>query len=100
MSAMHQVSEKKLTALEANLGRMKNEQETLKRKLKVAADEKAKIQHELQRYQQQVKSLEQKTEQQQLVIKQKTHKVASASRRLRKQTQNQFDITNKQDRTE
>jgi hypothetical protein len=33
-----------LTALEANLGRMKNEQETLKRKLKVAADEKAKIQ--------------------------------------------------------
>ena len=34
----------RLAALETNLGRMKNEQETLKRKLKITADEKSKIQ--------------------------------------------------------
>ncbi|XP_062522363.1 kinesin-like protein KIF27 isoform X2 [Corticium candelabrum] len=96
MSAIQEVSEKKLLAVEANLGRMKNAQEALKHKLKKVAEEKLTIQRELERYQQQVSALEKKAEKQQLVLKEKTREAVSAGRRLRNQTLTQVDKSNRE----
>ena len=62
---------------------MRNQQETLQRKLKEESDRKAKREREMQKHLQKIKELESQTMQQQKLLKRKTEEVAVAQRRLR-----------------
>lgn len=76
-------SEKKVSELEAEVGRMKQHMEIAHARLKEEMDRKAKIERELIKDQQKIKELEVRSEQQQKIIKRKTEEVASAKRKLR-----------------
>ncbi|XP_059168452.1 kinesin-like protein KIF27 isoform X2 [Physella acuta] len=75
--------EKKIQDLELAIERMKQQQESLQKKLKEETDQKAKLEKEMQREVQRVKDLEIRDEQNQKVLKRKTEELASAKRRLR-----------------
>ncbi|CAL1543407.1 unnamed protein product [Lymnaea stagnalis] len=75
--------EKKIQDLELAIDRMKQQQETLQKKLKEEVDQKARLEKEMQREVQRVKDLEIRDEQTQKVLKRKTEELLSAKRRLR-----------------
>ncbi|XP_072045024.1 kinesin-like protein KIF27 isoform X2 [Amphiura filiformis] len=76
-------SEKKISELEAAVGRMKQHQELLQQRLKDEAERKAKLEREMQKDHQRIKELEIRNEHQQKILKRKTEEVASAKRKLR-----------------
>nr|KAG5694021.1 hypothetical protein BaRGS_002475 [Batillaria attramentaria] len=75
--------EKKIQDLELAVDRMKQQQETMQKKLKEEMEQKAKLEREMQRELQRVKELELRSEQQQKVLKRKTEEIAAVQRRLR-----------------
>ncbi|GFO31121.1 kinesin-like protein kif27, partial [Plakobranchus ocellatus] len=83
VASFAQQHEKKIGDLELAIDRMKQQQETLQKKLKEEMDQKVKMEREMVREVQRVKELELKDEQNQKVLKRKTEELASAKRRLR-----------------
>ncbi|RUS90634.1 hypothetical protein EGW08_001631 [Elysia chlorotica] len=83
VASFAQQHEKKIGDLELAIDRMKQQQETLQKKLKEESDQKVKLEREMVREVQRVKELEIKDEQNQKVLKRKTEELASAKRRLR-----------------
>ncbi|XP_077862276.1 kinesin-like protein KIF27 [Saccoglossus kowalevskii] len=76
-------SEKKVSDLEHNIEKMRQQQELLQRRLREEAERKTKLEREMQRDQQRMKELEIRNEQQQKILKRKTEEVAAAQRKLR-----------------
>ncbi|GFS19591.1 kinesin-like protein KIF27 [Elysia marginata] len=83
VASFAQQHEKKIGDLELAIERMKQQQETLQKKLKDESDQKVKLEREMVREVQRVKELEIRDEQNQKVLKRKTEELASAKRRLR-----------------
>ncbi|XP_035825943.1 kinesin-like protein KIF27 isoform X2 [Aplysia californica] len=75
--------EKKIQDLEIAIDRMKQQQETMHKKLRDESEQKSKLEREMQREVQKVKELEIRDEQTQKILKRKNEEIASAKRRLR-----------------
>ncbi|XP_071851636.1 kinesin-like protein KIF27 isoform X2 [Apostichopus japonicus] len=78
------MSEKRVSDLEAEVGRMKQHMEISQARLKTETERKSKVERELQKDHQKIKELEIRNEQQQKIIKRKTEEVALAKRKLRR----------------
>lgn len=76
-------SEKRIQELELTLGKMRQQQEILQKKLKEDSDKKLKLEKDLEREQQKIKELNARNEQQQKILKKKTEDLANAQRKLR-----------------
>lgn len=63
--------------------RMKNQQETVNKRLKEESEKKSRLERDLSKHVQRIKELEKQGEQQQKIIRRKTEQVANAQRRLR-----------------
>jgi chromosome segregation ATPase len=86
-------SEKKVTELELALGKLKQQNEALMKKIKDDQDKKLKLEKEYERGQQTLKDLEAKSEQQQKILKKKTEDLANAQRRLRSASNSNLNAT-------
>ncbi|KAK7099081.1 hypothetical protein V1264_003272 [Littorina saxatilis] len=75
--------EKKIHDLESAVDRMKQQQELLQKKLKEEAEQKSKLERDMQKEVQRVKELEIRSDHQQKVLKRKTEEIAAVQRRLR-----------------
>ena len=76
-------SDKKINELEIALGKMKQQNEMLQKKLKDDVEKKMKLEKDFEREQQKLKDLETRNEHQQKILKKKTEDLATAQRRLR-----------------
>ncbi|CAI9730583.1 KIF27 isoform X1 [Octopus vulgaris] len=76
-------NEKKIEDLKLSVLKMKQQHETLQRKLKEEHDKKSKIERVMQREKVRVKQLEQRNLQQQKILKRKNEEIAQAQRKLR-----------------
>ncbi|KAK3104146.1 hypothetical protein FSP39_024813, partial [Pinctada imbricata] len=74
---------KKISDLELQVDRMKQQQEGLQKRLKDESDKKGKLEKEMQKESQKVKELQKKNEQQQKMLKRKNEEIAAANRKLR-----------------
>ncbi|XP_031568166.1 kinesin-like protein KIF27 isoform X8 [Actinia tenebrosa] len=83
MTLFHQEKERKLKELESYMERMKNQQETVNKRLKEESEKKSRLERDMSKHLQRIKELEKQGEQQQKIIKRKTEQVANAQRRLR-----------------
>ena len=76
-------TEKRMSELEINLGKARQQIEQLQKRLKDESDRKAKLEKDLEREQQRGRELELRAEKQQTVLKKKSEDLVSAQRRLR-----------------
>ncbi|XP_064601119.1 kinesin-like protein KIF27 [Liolophura sinensis] len=76
-------NKKKIQELEVHVERMKQQQDSMQRKLKEETERKTKLERDMQKEQQRVKELELKNEQQQKMLKRKNAEIAAAQRKLR-----------------
>ena len=76
-------SDKKLGDMELQMGKLRQQVESLTKRLKEEGEKKLKIEKDLERDQQRVKELEIFKEKQQQILKKKTEDLLSAQRRLR-----------------
>ena len=83
IGALHEEREKKVSELEVQIDRMRNQQEQLQKKLKEEADRKIKMERDMQKQLQRIKEMEEQMSQQQKVLKRKTEEVVAAHRKLR-----------------
>lgn len=78
-----QQNEKKIQDLELNVDRMKQQQETLNKRLREETERKSKLERDMQKEVHRVKELQLKNEQQQKILKRKNEEIAAAQRKLR-----------------
>lgn len=76
-------TDKKVTDLELALGKIKQQNDMLQKKIKEDNERKLKLEKDFEKEQQKLKEMELRAEQQQKILKKKTEDLANAQRRLR-----------------
>jgi len=76
-------TDKKVTDLELALGKIKQQNDMLQKKIKEDNERKLKLEKDYEKEQQKLKEMELRAEQQQKILKKKTEDLANAQRRLR-----------------
>uniref|UniRef100_K1PAX1 Kinesin-like protein KIF27 n=1 Tax=Magallana gigas TaxID=29159 RepID=K1PAX1_MAGGI len=74
---------KKISDLEMQVDRMRQQQDQLQKRLRDESDKKGRLEKEMQKEAQKVKDLQKKNEQQQKLLKKKNEEIAAAQRKLR-----------------
>lgn len=74
---------KKISDLEMQVDRMRQQQDQLQKRLKDESDKKGRLEKEMQKEAQKVKDLQKKNEQQQKLLKKKNEEIAAAQKKLR-----------------
>ncbi|XP_048780280.1 kinesin-like protein KIF27 isoform X2 [Ostrea edulis] len=74
---------KKISDLEIQVDRMRQQQDQLQKRLKDESDKKGRLEKEMLKEAQKVKDLQKKNEQQQKLLKKKNEEIAAAQRKLR-----------------
>ena len=83
VNAFKDKGEKKLLDMEGNIERLRNQYESMSKKLKDESDLKIKLEQELARGVQKITELELKTQQQKKLLKRRTEDVVAAHKKLR-----------------
>lgn len=76
-------TEKRMSEIEINLSKARQQIEQLQKRLKDESDKKAKLEKDLEREQQRAREFELRAEKQQTVLKKKSEDLVTAQRRLR-----------------
>ncbi len=79
----NQNTDKKVAELELALSKLKQQNDSLNKKIKDDTDKKLKLEKDFEKEQQKLKDLEMRTDQQQRILKKKSEDLVTAQRRLR-----------------
>ena len=80
----NQNTDKKVAELELALSKLKQQNDSLTKKIKDDTDKKLKLEKDFEKEQQKLKDLEMRTDQQQRILKKKSEDLVTAQRRLRR----------------
>uniref|UniRef100_A0A670JST1 Kinesin family member 27 n=1 Tax=Podarcis muralis TaxID=64176 RepID=A0A670JST1_PODMU len=81
LASLSTQNEKRVTELEQNVSHMKNQQAQLQKRLQEESEKKKSLEAEIQQGQLQIKELQQKTEQQEKILKLKDEEIAAFKRK-------------------
>ncbi|XP_053263998.1 kinesin-like protein KIF27 isoform X3 [Podarcis raffonei] len=90
LASLSTQNEKRVTELEQNVSHMKNQQAQLQKRLQEESEKKKSLEAEIQRGQLQIKELQQKTEQQEKILKLKDEEIAAFKRKNSSETTQQL----------
>ena len=79
----NQNTDKKVAELDLALSKLKQQNDSLNKKIKDDMDKKLKLEKDFEKEQQKLKDLEMRTDQQQRILKKKSEDLVTAQRRLR-----------------